>query len=191
MRKLIGIKEVSEFDLYDITVENDHCFELSNGVIAHNSMYPETVIPGGTSVTYAANQIFVISKSQEKEGTDIVGWNFTININKSRFVKEKSKLPFLVTYEGGINKWSGLIDIALEHNIVVKPSNGWYSRVSLDTGEVEEKKWRLADTNSKEFWNPIINHDKFKETVKSKYQVSSKQLMTDEEIDLELETTDE
>lgn len=154
-------------------------------------LYPKDIVGGGTGSYYAADNIFILGRQQEKDGTELSGWNFIINVEKSRYVKEKSKIPITVKFDGGLSKWSGLIDIALEHNIVVKPSNGWYSRVNLDTGEVEEKKWRLADTNSKEFWNPIINHDKFKEAVKSKYQVSSKQLMTDEEIDLELETTDE
>lgn len=47
MRKLVGIREVDAFPLYDIFVKNDHCFELSNGVIAHNSMYGGLVMSGG------------------------------------------------------------------------------------------------------------------------------------------------
>lgn len=47
MRKLIGIREVDAFPLYDISVKNDHCFELSNGVVAHNSMYGGFVMSGG------------------------------------------------------------------------------------------------------------------------------------------------
>ncbi|NBP03444.1 MAG: recombinase RecA [Proteobacteria bacterium] len=167
---------------------------IINHIYQTMELYSQVVIPGGTAVTYAANQIFVISKSQEKDGTDIVGWNFTINIHKSRFVKEKSKLPFLVTYEGGINKWSGLLDIAMNNNVVVKPSNGWYSRVDLETGEVEAKKWRLAETNNKEFWQPILTNKKFHEMVKNTFQVSTASLITDEELDSEIltqETEDE
>lgn len=149
-------------------------------------LYSKAVMSGGTGGMYSANQVFIIGKAQEKDGTDIVGWNFTINIEKSRFVKEKSKLPFLVTYEGGINKWSGLLDIALEENVVVKPSNGWYSRTDLDTGEIEEKKWRQDATNSKEFWMPIITHQKFQDIIKAKFQVSTNKLVSDEEIDEEM-----
>lgn len=47
MTKLISIKEISPFPLYDITVEDDHCFELANGVIAHNSLFPKDVVSGG------------------------------------------------------------------------------------------------------------------------------------------------
>lgn len=50
MRKLVGIKIVDPFPIYDITVENDHCFELDNGIIAHNSLYPKQIISGGCLV---------------------------------------------------------------------------------------------------------------------------------------------
>jgi RecA/RadA recombinase len=150
------------------------------------ALYPKTIMSGGTGPMYSANQVFIIGKSQEKEGTDIVGWNFTINIEKSRFVKEKSKLPFLVTYEGGINKWSGLLDIALDEGVVIKPSNGWYSRVDLETGEVEPEKYRLDKTNTKDFWLPIITHKKFQEMIKNRFQVSNSKLISDDYIDEEM-----
>lgn len=47
MRKLIKIEEIEEFPVYDITVEDDHCFELWNDVIAHNCLYPKTIMSGG------------------------------------------------------------------------------------------------------------------------------------------------
>lgn len=141
-----------------------------NHVYQEMGLYPKTVIPGGTAVTYAANQIFVIGKSQEKDGTDIIGYNFTINIEKSRFVREKSKLPFLVTYEQGIHKYSGLLDIAIESGRIIKPSNGWYSRVD-DDGVVEDKKWRAKETGSAEFWAPLLNSSSFKDWIKIRYQL--------------------
>ena len=123
-------------------------------------LYSKAVMSGGTGGMYSANQVFIIGKAQEKDGSELVGYNFTINIEKSRFVREKSKFPFTVTFEGGIQKYSGLMDIALEGNFVVKPSNGWYAKVELDTGEVGEKK-RLADTDTPEFWEPLLNDEKF------------------------------
>lgn len=50
MKKLISIKQVEQFDIYDITVENDHCFELANGVVAHNSLFPKDIVGGGCMV---------------------------------------------------------------------------------------------------------------------------------------------
>lgn len=155
---------------------------IVNHVYATMEMYSKTVIPGGTAVTYSANQIFVIGKSQEKDGTEIIGYNFTINIEKSRFVREKSKLPFTVTYENGIMKYSGLLDIALESGHVIKPSNGWYSRVNIETGEIEDKKFRAKDTQSADFWNVIFSQPSFNEYVKKRYQLGAAPMMSDDEI---------
>jgi hypothetical protein len=68
------------------------------------------------------------------------------------------------------------MDIALEGNFVVKPSNGWYAKVDLDTGEVGEKK-RLADTDTREFWEPLLNDERFKEFVRKKYGIAYGNLM--------------
>ena len=169
--KIKSIEKVDAFDIWDISVPNGNCFILENGVVAHNSMYPKSVISGGTGVMYSSNTAFIITKAQEKVGTDIVGYNFTINIEKSRFVKEKSKLTFQVLWDSGINKYSGLLEIALESGHVIKPSNGWYSRVNVDTGEVEDKKYRLKDTYTKEFWDEILNSKSFQDFVKRKFQL--------------------
>lgn len=169
--KIKSIEKVDAFDIWDISVPNGNCFILENGVVAHNSMYPKSVISGGTGVMYSANTAFIITKAQEKQGTDIVGYNFTINIEKSRFVKEKSKLTFQVLWDSGINKYSGLLELALESGHVIKPSNGWYSRVNVETGEVEDKKYRLKDTYTKEFWDDILKSSTFQEFVKRKFQL--------------------
>jgi len=144
-------------------------------------MFSKSVMSGGTGGMYSANQVFIIGKAQEKDGTDLVGWNFTINIEKSRFVREKSKFPFLVTFEGGIQKYSGLLDIALEGGFVTKPSNGWYAKVDRSTGEIGEKK-RMADTLTADFWNSILEDEEFKEYVKSKFAISYGSLLEDDNV---------
>jgi len=154
-----------------------------NHTYMEQSLYPKAIMSGGTGPMYSANTVFIIGKSQEKDGTEIVGWNFTINIEKSRFVKEKSKLPFLVTYDGGINKWSGLLDIAIDNGSVKKPSNGWYSRVDMDTGDIESKKWRASETNCKEFWLPLLSSKKFYDAVKNEYQVTTSRMLSDDAIE--------
>ena len=170
--KIQNIQSVGKKPVYDISVADAEHYVLANGAVTHNT--------GGM---YSANTVFIIGKAQEKEGTDIVGWNFTLNVEKSRFVKEKSKLPFLVTYEKGINKWSGLLDIAIDLKYVIKPSNGWYSRVDPATGEVEDKKWRAADTNSRDFWEALLDSTAFQDAVRTTYQVASNKLISDEDID--------
>lgn len=169
MTKLAKIEIVEQFPIYDITVKDDHCFQLENGVIAHNS---KQIISGGSGLIYSANQAFIIGKSQEKDGTDLTGWNFTLNVEKSRYVREKSKMPFQVLYESGIQKYSGLLDIAMNCSRVVKPSNGWYSRVD-DDGIVEDKKWRAKDTACPEFWDMLLKSKTFNEQISAMFKLSS------------------
>jgi RecA/RadA recombinase len=149
-------------------------------------LYSKDVVGGGTGSYYSADNIFILGRQQEKEGTELVGYNFIINVEKSRHVKEKSKIPVTVYHDGGISTWSGLLDMALESGHVIKPSNGWYSRVDAD-GVVEEKKFRIKDTDTKEFWLPVIQNKSFQEWVKNNYQVAAGSIMsTDESIEEEL-----
>jgi len=153
-------------------------------------LYPKDIVGGGTGSYYSADNIFILGRQQEKEGTEVVGYNFIINVEKSRYVKEKSKIPVAVSFNGGISKWSGLLDIALESGHVIKPSNGWYSKVDLETGVVEEKKWRIKDTDSKDFWMPLLTQKSFYDFIKNKYMVSTDSILSDEDISAELAEVD-
>lgn len=144
-------------------------------------MFPKDIVGGGTGSYYSADNIFIIGRQQEKEGKEIVGYDFIINVEKSRYVKEKSKIPVTVSFDGGISKWSGLLDLALESGHVTKPSNGWYSRVNTETGEVEDKKCRESDTNTKEFWSGILSNESFIEFIESKYCVANGNILKGEE----------
>ena len=161
--KIVNIKAVGTKPVYDISVEGAEHYVLDNGVVSHN-----------TAVTYTANTIFVITKSQEKSTDgDLEGWKFTINIHKSRYVKEKEKLPFRVLYDGGIQKYSGILDIALDGNFVQKPKSGWYSLVDQETGELGVKNFRAKDFETDELAGEMLKTEKFKHYVKSKFKLSA------------------
>jgi RecA/RadA recombinase len=157
-------------------------------------LYPKAIVGGGTGSYYSADNIFILGRQQEKDGTELMGYNFIINVEKSRYVREKSKIPVTVMFDGGISKWSGLLEMALESGHVVKPSNGWYSRVDLSTGVIEDKKWRIKDTDSKEFWMQVLTDKSFQDWVVKNYQVSAgsiMQNMDDDEIEKELAKIDD
>ena len=139
-------------------------------------LFPKDVVSGGTGVYYSADNIFIIGRQQEKEGKEVVGYNFIINVEKSRFVREKSRIPIEVTWEGGISKWSGLLDMALESGHVVKPSNGWYAKSSDD----DAKKVRIKDTYNKEFWIPILSDKTFIKWIEDRYLMSADAIMQSE-----------
>lgn len=132
-------------------------------------MYSKAQISGGTGILYSANDAWIISRSQEKDGTELSGYTFTINIEKSRRVKEKSKIPLTVMFDGGITRYSGLLDLALEAGIVIKPSMGWFQKVDPQTGEVLEGKYRAKDTDTAEFWEPLLKSKEFNDAVRQKF----------------------
>ena len=144
-------------------------------------IYAKDVVGGGTGSYYSADNIFILGRQQEKEGTDVIGYNFIINVEKSRYVREKSKIPISVKFDGGISKWSGLLEMALESGHVVKPSNGWYSKIDSETGVVEEKKYRLKDTDNKDFWLPVLSQKSFQKWVENNYQISTGAIISSED----------
>ena len=139
-------------------------------------LFPKDIVGGGTGSYYSADNIYIIGRQQEKDGTEVVGYNFIINVEKSRYVREKSKIPINVSFDGGISKWSGLLDIAIESGHVIKPTNGWYSKVNKSTGEIGEKH-RLLETQNAEFWNDILSDKEFKDFVSKKYQITYGNIM--------------
>lgn len=157
--KIKTITAIGRRPVYDITVKDVHHYVLGNGVVTHN-----------TAVTYSSNSVWYISKSQEKIGTDLAGWNFNISIAKSRYHREKSKFSLQVMYEGGIKKYSGIMDLALESGDLAKPSNGWYQLVDNTTGEMVGTKTRAADLDP--LLAQIVKRDSFKKFVKDKYQLN-------------------
>lgn len=145
-------------------------------------MFSKAVVSGGTGIYYSADNIYIIGRQQEKTGQDLTGYNFIINVEKSRFVREKSKIPVEVSFEGGISKWSGLLDMAMESGHVIKPSNGWYQRVDMSTGEAVEPKARKTDTYKKDFWLPILSDQTFIDWISKRYTISSSDGIMKEEI---------
>jgi RecA/RadA recombinase len=136
-------------------------------------MFPKDIVGGGTGSYYSADNIYILGRQQEKDGQDLIGYNFIINVEKSRYVREKAKIPVTVRFDGGISKYSGLLDMALESGHVTKPSMGWYAKVDRSTGVIDGKKWRLADTESADFWDSIMADESFKEWIRKNYQFSS------------------
>ena len=76
-------------------------------------LFPKDVVSGGTGIYYSADNIWILGRQQDKQGTEIKGYHFVINVEKSRYVREKSKIPISVSWDGGVQRWSGILDICL------------------------------------------------------------------------------
>lgn len=145
-------------------------------------LYPKDVVSGGTGAYYSADSIWIIGRQQEKVGTEIKGYHFIINIEKSRYVREKSKIPVTVTFEGGISKWSGLMDVAEAGGYLVKPNVGWYEAVNPATGEVlmpaKMRAKEIHDNN--EFWLMMFEKTDFATYIKNSYTMANGPMLDDQ-----------
>ena len=144
-------------------------------------LFPKAIVSGGTGIYYSADNIWILGRQQDKKGTEIQGYHFVINVEKSRYVKEKSKIPITVSWDGGVRNYSGLLDVALAGSYITKPSNGWFARVNQGTGEVGSKV-RYDQTLEKEFWDPIFAETDFKEFIKKQYTIGHKEQVSMDEI---------
>jgi hypothetical protein len=164
-----------------------------NHIYMEQGLYPKAIVSGGTGIYLSADNIWILGRQQEKEGTEIKGYHFVINIEKSRHVREKSKIPITVTFEGGISKWSGLMDVAEEGGFLRKPKVGWYEPVNPDTGEVlSEKLMRakeIADNGT--FWKMMFDKTDFAGYIKDKYTVATRTLINEDAANIDLDDEDE
>lgn len=147
-------------------------------------MYPKDIVGGGTGIYYSADTIWILGRQQDKDASskEIEGYHFIINVEKSRYVKEKSKIPITVSYEGGIKKWSGLLDLALDGKYIAKPSAGWYALVDQKTGEIDDKKMRASEIEDNSvFWKNLFSTTNFAEYIKNRYTLVGGSLINESE----------
>ena len=156
-------------------------------------MFSKDVVSGGTGVYYSADNIWIIGRRQNKTGTEITGYDFVVNIEKSRYVKEKSKIPISVSWDAGIEKYSGLFDLALAFGYVVK-SGSRYQLMDLETGEIQEAKiWGKNILDNTDYWDALLQNKEFQDKVKQQYTIGYKSELSEdflEEIDVQLDEDD-
>ena len=86
------------------------------------AMFPQDIMGGGSGLQYAASSIVFLSKRKEKVGTDIIGNVIHCKNFKSRLAKENKKIDVLLTYDQGLNRYYGLLDLAEKYDIIKKVS---------------------------------------------------------------------
>ena len=94
------------------------------------SMFPQKEMGGGSGLKYAASSIVYLSKRKEKDGTEIIGNIIHCKNYKSRLTKENKVVDVRLTYDKGLDRYYGLLDLALKHNIFKQVS----TRIELQDG---------------------------------------------------------
>lgn len=153
--KIVKMTRIGKMPVYDLTVSDNHQYCLKNKVVSHNT--------GGM---LSSNAVWIIGREQEKDGDDLTGYKFKIKIEKSRLVREKSVFPITVTFDGGISKWSGLFDLALELGYIVKIGKGQYQLPGQE--DVFSEKDVI---DSSEFWESMFTNTDFKAKIKETFSL--------------------
>lgn len=177
--KIVNIEKIGKGDVYDITVKNKNSYTLFNGVKSHNT--------GGM---YSSDTVLIVGKRSVKDGKELLGHEFVLKAEKSRFIKEKSAIPVTVLFDGGLDTYSSIFEWACELGYINVPKMGWYTRTNVEG----DKNWRRKeiDKNKEEFYAPIINDPAFKKGVENMYKLDgSKTLDTDRLEELMDEVDDE
>lgn len=133
------------------------CWLLAiNHTYMTQEMFAKEIMSGGTGVTLSADSIYFMGRRQQKEDKELVGYEFVMKANKSRFVREGSTFPLNITFEDGIDKYSGLFDWAVENGFIESPTKGYYTRKAVP----EDKKWRAKEIQrNDDFWGPVLTEE--------------------------------
>jgi len=84
------------------------------------SYIPTKEMAGGSGLKYAASTICFLTKKKEKDGTEIVGNIIKVKMAKSRFTKENKIVEVRLTYDRGLDRYYGLLDLAEKYDIIKK-----------------------------------------------------------------------
>lgn len=83
---------------------------------------PTKEISGGSGLKYAASSIAMLGKKKDKDGTDVIGNIIKVTMHKSRFTKEQKKVEVKLSYDSGLDRYYGLLDLAEKYDIIKKVS---------------------------------------------------------------------
>lgn len=96
------------------------------------SYVPTKEMSGGSGLKYAASTIAYLSKRKEKDGDgEVVGNLIKVKMHKSRLSKENGEATVLLSYEKGLDRYYGLLDLAEKYGIFKKVS----TRYELPNGK--------------------------------------------------------
>lgn len=115
------------------------------------SMFPTKEMGGGGGLKYAASTIVFLTKRKDKDGKDVIGNIIHCATWKSRLTKEHQRVDVSLNFDTGLNRYYGLVELAVKHGIFKKVS----TRIQLPDGtKVFEK--RINNDPEKYFTDEIL-----------------------------------
>jgi len=144
------------------------------------SMFPQKEMGGGSGLKYAASSIIYLSKKKEKDGTEVIGNIIHCKNHKSRLTKENKMVDVRLTYDKGLDRHYGLLDLALKYEIFKSIS----TRIELPDGSKTFGK--TINNNPEKFFTEDIMHQ-LDIAAETEFKYGVKEQTNDEEV---IETSD-
>ena len=133
------------------------------------SMFPQKEMGGGSGLKYAASSIVYLSKKKEKDGTAIIGNIIHCKNHKSRLTVENKMGDVRLTYDKGLDRYYGLLDLALKYGIFKQTS----TRIELPDGKTQFGK--TINNNPETYFTPEIL-DQLNECCKKEFKYGSEEV---------------
>ena len=95
---------------------------VTNHTYESMGLFSTKEMGGGSGLKYAASSIVYLSKKKEKNGTKVIGNIIHCKNHKSRLTKENKIVDVRLTYDKGLDRYYGLLEIAEKYEIFKKVS---------------------------------------------------------------------
>lgn len=139
--KITKIRKIESEPVFDIEVKDAHHYVLDGGILSHNS-----------GLKYSANNIIALSKSKNKDADGTVTGIFIRCKNlKSRLTKENTEASVMLSYDRGLDRYYGLVDLAVEHGIFKKVS----TKIEVADGSTHFEK-HIVNNPEKYFTEDVL-----------------------------------
>jgi RecA/RadA recombinase len=138
------------------------------------SMFPTKEMGGGSGLKYAASSIVYLSKRKDKEGTEVVGNIIHCKNHKSRLTIENKMIDVRLTYNKGLDRYYGLLELAEKYNVFKKVA----TRFELPDGSKQYGK-TILNTPTKYFTKDVM--DILEECAKKEFRYGGQVKETTEE----------
>ena len=125
---------------------------VTNHTYDEMGLFARKVMGGGSGLKYAASSIIFLSKKKEKDGKDVIGNIIHCKNEKSRLTVENKMVDVILRYDSGLDRYYGLLDLALKYNIFKKSS----TRVELPDGTTQFSK-TINNNPEKYFTEEVLN----------------------------------
>ncbi|MDD4242804.1 MAG: recombinase RecA [Bacilli bacterium] len=118
---------------------------ITNHIYSTIGLFSTKEASGGSGFKYAADQIIFISKSKDKDGTEVIGSDLTLTMAKSRLTKEGTRVTAKLSFEKGLDRYFGLHEIAIKYGIITNVSKK-YKFPHIEKAKYEKEVFKNPET---------------------------------------------